>query len=150
MNLEQRYTTAGNKYPYVSKVRELQAAIGPDGKDVTGITRGVNFLDGEVKSGPTAPDQVQNEFIRNDAGDFVYGGGGKIAGTYKLSRWLSRGIEKGDAYVNNSRFNSFKGVTIHKYNWLSERQSFVGGLQNDSKIRVNGSASGPSPRGLNG
>lgn len=140
MTLEERYKQAAET-TYVGRVKKFQT----DGK----AGEGVNFMDGDRPSAG-APDTVQKEFTKNATGDFLYGGGGKVAGTYKLSRWLNKGIEKGDAYVNNSRFNSFKGVTIHKYNWLSERQSFVGGLKDPSKGRVNGSASGPSPRGVNG
>jgi hypothetical protein len=152
MTLEERYNAAGNE-TYVGRVKNLQAAD-------AGAGSGVNFLDGDQRSvwspGSTAaPDQVQTEFTRNNAGDFRYGGGGKVPGAYTLSRWLNKGIEKGDTYLSNNRFTTVSdprnaSTLLQKYNWLKEDATFAGKLPDLTKGRVNGAASGPSPAGLNG
>lgn len=149
MTLEERYK-ASSENTYVGRVRSKQAAIGPDGKDLTGVTRGVDFLDGKPKSAPTAPDQVQDEFTRNNSGDFRYDGGGKIPGAnagdpktqYKLSRWLTKGIEKGDSYMTDIRFTTVSDIRngtnnlIYKYSALIGKK-FAGGA---SEVGVNTSA----------
>lgn len=156
MTLEERYNSA-TANSYVGRVKNLQAA------DV-GARAGVNFFDGEPRGvwspdATAAPDQIQTEFKRNTAGDFRYGGGGKIPGsptnTYSLSRWLTKGVEKGDTYLSNNRFTTVSDIRnastlLQKYNWLKEDQTFAGKLPQSSKGRVTGSPSGPSPAGLNG
>lgn len=156
MTLEERYNSATDN-TYVGRVKKLQAAE-------VGAGRGVNFLDGEPRNSwspdsTAAPDQVQTEFTRNAAGDFRYGGGGKVPGstdnTYKLSRWLTRGVEKGDTYLANNRFTTINdvrnaGTLLQRYNWLQENSTFAGKLPDLSKGKVIGSPSGPSPAGLNG
>lgn len=152
MTLEERYNAAGND-TYVGRVKNLQAAD-------AGAREGVNFMDGDGRGqwGPgktPAPDQVQTEFKRNAEGDFRYGSGGKVAGTYTLSRWLDKGVQKGDTYLTNNRFTTVKDVRnadtiIQKYNWLNEGKTFAGKLPSLTKGKVTGSPSGPSPAGLNG
>jgi hypothetical protein len=102
---------------------------------------------------------VQTEFKRNVEGAFRYGGGGKVPGspdnTYSLSRWLDKGVVKGDTYLSNNRFTTVSdtrnaSTLLQKYNWLKEDSTFAGKLPQLSKGRVNGSAAGPSPAGLNG
>lgn len=153
MTLEERYNAAGAD-SYVGRVKTLQAA------DV-GAGKGVNFLDGDGRGqwspgSEAAPDVVQNEFTRNAAGDFRYGGGGKVPGSYLLSRWLDRGITKGDTYFANNKFTTIQDVRnpnnlVHKYSPLSGK-SFqdIGKLSELSKGKVTGAPSGPSPAGLNG
>lgn len=156
MTLEERYNAASAN-TYVGRVKNSQAA------DVGGNKPGVNFFDGDPRSvwspdSTAAPDQVQNEFTRNAAGDFRYGGGGKQPGagtTYDLSRWLAKGVDKGDTYLSNNRFTTVSDVRnastlLQKYNWLKEDATFAGRLSDISKGKVVGSPSGPSPAGLNG
>lgn len=156
MTLEERYNAASAN-TYVGRVRSLQAAE-------VGAKDGVNFLDGDARNiwspGSTAaPDQVQTEFKRNAEGAFRYGGGGKVPGspdnTYSLSRWLKKGVEKGDTYLVNNRFTTVSdtrnaSTLLQRYNWLNEGKTFAGKLPDLAKGRVNGAASGPSPAGLNG
>lgn len=155
MTLEERYNAAGNE-TYVGRVRSLQAA------DVGGNKPGVNFVDGDPRNtwspdSTAAPDQVQREFTRNAAGDFRYGGGGKQPGSgtdYVLSRWLNKGVEKGDTYLTNNRFTTVSDVRnastlLQKYHWLNEGVTFSGKVVS-AKNRVTGAPSGPSPKGLNG
>jgi len=152
MTLEERYNAAGND-TYVGRVKSKQAAD-------AGAGAGVNFFDGEARNTWTpdataAPDQVQTEFKRNAQGDFRYGGGGKIAGKYTLSRWLNKGVEKGDTYLANNKFTTVSDVRnastlLQKYNWMNEGKTFAGTLPALSKGKVTGSPSGPSPAGLNG
>ena len=152
MTLEERYNSAGAN-TYVGRVKNLQAAD-------AGTGPGVNFMDGDGKSqwGPgktPAPDQVQTEFKRNTQGDFRYGGGGKVAGTYTLSRWLTKGIDKGDTYLTNNKFTTVSDIRnastlLQKYNWMNEGKTFAGTLPSLSKGKVTGAPSGPSPAGLNG
>jgi hypothetical protein len=110
MNLEDRYkaatagTNAGNA------------------RTVVGVT-GVNFFDGIGRDKTPAPDEVQDGFIPNASGDYRYGGGGKIPGTYTLSRWLDKAVNKVDTLFANNAFTSIlKGDTrnapntpIHKF-----------------------------------
>lgn len=152
MNLEERYNAAGAE-TYVGRVKTMQAA------DV-GAGAGVNFFDGDARNvwspeSTAAPDQVQTEFTRNNAGDYRYGGGGKVAGAYSLSRWLNKGVEKGDTYLTNNRFTTVSDVRnastlLQKYNWMNEGKTFAGTLPALSKGKVSGAPSGPSPAGLNG
>lgn len=156
MTLEERYQKAPAT-SYVGKVRDAQAA------DV-GSGAGVNFMDGEGKSKwesgkSPAPDQYQNEFTRNAEGDFRYGGGGKVPGspdnTYKLSRWLTKGTQKGDTYLTNNRFTTINdtrnaNTLLQRYNWMKEDSTFAGKLPALTKGKVNGAPSGPAPAGLNG
>jgi hypothetical protein len=159
MTLEERYNQAAET-TYVGKVRAQQAAD-------AGARGGVNFMDGDGRGswsqGQTpAVDQVQTEFSRNAAGAYRYGGAGKVPAstndkTYPLSRWLSRGVTKGDTYFTNTRFinigdvRNAPGTRVHKYSPLTEDDKFIAkALQELAKGRVNGSASGPAPAGLNG
>lgn len=155
MTLEERYNNASAN-TYVGKVKSIQAADAGAGK-------GVNFMDGDGRGmwspdSTAAPDQVQTEFTRNAAGDFRYGGGGKVPGnpdnTYKLSRWLTKGVQKGDTYLANNRFTTVSDVRnastlLQKYNWLKDDATFSGKVASAGN-KVKGSPAGPSPAGLNG
>lgn len=161
MNLEERYNTAAAT-TYAGRVRTTQAA------DV-GVGLGVNFFDGDGREqwrpGTTAPDDVvQNEFKRNAAGDFRYGGGGKVPAatnnkSYPLSRWLSRGTDKGDTYFTNNRYTTIiggdvrnvPGRQVHTFSPLSGKkfdESSI--LSTFAKGRISGGASGPAPAGIGG
>jgi hypothetical protein len=152
MTLEERYNAAGAN-TYVGRVRTLQAA------DVGGNKPGVNFMNGEGFTGtPPAPDQVQTEFTRNNAGDFKYAGGGKVPGSpdnkYVLSRWLTKGVEKGDTYLTNTRFTTVSDVRnastlLQRYNWLKDTNKFIGTLAEGTRGRIT-PATGPTPAGLQG
>lgn len=160
MNLEERYNAASEN-TYVGKVRARQAA------DV-GENPGVNFLDGDGRGqftpGQSAPpDVVQNEFKRHDAGDFRYGGGGKVpgastTGNYPLSRWLQRGVEKGDTYMTNNRYTTISDVRnasnlVYKYSPLvgkSFSESAILSEMSKAKIGPQSSPVGPTPAGLGG
>lgn len=147
MTLEERYNAAGTD-TYVGRVKSFQAAD-------AGAIDGVNFMNGEGFTGtPPAPDQVQTEFKRNAEGDFKYGGGGKVAGAYSLSRWLPKGINKGDTYLTNTKFNTVSDVRnaskrIQNYDWLSDANKFTG-KSTTAKNRVDGSPAGVAPGGVNG
>lgn len=153
MTLEERYNAAGNE-SYVGRVKAFQAAD-------AGARGGVNFMDGEGRpewspTAESAPDVVQNEFTRNAEGDFRYGGGGKVPGTYTLSRWLQRGVDKGDTYFTNNKFTTIQdtrnaNTVVHKYSPLAGKSFQVAGkLSELSKSKVTGSPAGPSPAGLGG
>lgn len=160
MNLEERYNAASEN-TYVGKVRARQAAD-------AGSNPGVNFLDGDGRGqwtpGQTAaPDVVQNEFKRNAEGDFRYGGGGKVpggstAGDYPLSRWLQRGVEKGDTYMTNNRYTTISDARnasniVYKYSPLvgkSFSESAILSELSKSKIGPQSSPVGPTPAGLGG
>jgi hypothetical protein len=157
MNLEERYNAAGAN-TYVGRVRALQAAD-------AGAREGVNFLDGDGRGlwspeSTAAPDQVQTEFKRNAEGDFRYGGGGKVPGspdnTYQLSRWLPRGVDKGDTYFTNVRYTTVQDVRnastlVHKYSPLSGKKFDEATILSElSKGKISGSPTGPSPAGLGG
>jgi hypothetical protein len=143
MNLEERYKAASAD-TYVGRVRTRQA-------EEAGPIRGVDFMDGVVKQGA---DRIQDGFIRNTAGDFKYGGGGKVAGTVGLSRWLAPGLEKGDAYFADTRFTTIltgnvrtaPGTLVHKYSPLAgkkfEESAILSSL---AKGRITGAAGGPTP-----
>jgi hypothetical protein len=159
MNLEERYNAASEN-TYVGRVRARQAAD-------AGAGPGVDFFDGDGRAAwsPTAtpaPDEVQTEFTRNNEGDFRYGGGGKAPaltdnGSYPLSRWLARGLEKGDAYFANNRYTTIgnirnaPGTVVHKY-WSTDGKRFdeAAILSELSKGKIGGSPVGPSPAGLGG
>jgi hypothetical protein len=71
-----------------------------------------------------------------------------------LSRWLDKGVKKGDTYFTNNRFTTISDVKnsenlIQKYSPLTGRD-FTTTLAALTKGRLNGSAAGPSPAGLNG
>lgn len=155
MTLEERYNSAAAS-TYVGKVKDMQAA------DAGTVAPGVNFMDGDGKGqwvpGATAvTDLVQTEFKRNAAGDYRYGGGGKTPagtnnGSFPLSRWLTRGLQKGDDYMRNNRFTTISDARnasnlVYKFNPTSP---FIGTLSNRTQGKVNGGASGPSPSGING
>lgn len=160
MNLEERYNAASEN-TYVGKVRARQAAD-------AGAGAGTNFLDGDGSGqwqpGQTAaPDVVQNEFKRNAAGDFRYGGGGKSPGgtnngSYPLSRWLQRGLEKGDTYMTNNRYTTITDARnssnmVYKYSPMvgkSFSESAILSEMSKAKIGPQSSPVGPTPGGLNG
>lgn len=153
MTLEERYNAAGND-TYVGRVKSFQAAD-------AGAIDGVNFMDGDGRGawspGKTpATDAVQTEFKRGAEGDFRYGGGGKVAGVYALSRWLPKGTDKGDTYYTNNRFTTIKDVrnadtVVHKYSPLAGKTFEVAGnLSELAKGKFTGSPSGPSPAGRAG
>jgi len=160
LTLEQRYLTAPDT-SYVGKVRITQA---PE----TTSTRGTNFLDGDGRSrwtpDITPPDDVvQNEFTRNPEGAFRYGGGGfNPAGTnnksYPLSRWLARGVGKGDEYMANTKFNSLifgdtrnvPNRIVHRFSPLAGKTFYDYIVSAITKTKFVGPASGPPPGGING
>jgi len=163
MNLEERYNAAPES-TYVGRVRARQSAD-------AGAGPGVNFVDGDPRGvwspdGTAAPDQVQAEFTRNALGDYRYGGGGKEAaatndGSYPLSRWLARGVEKAfksaDSYFNNTRYTSIgdtrnaPGTLVHKYAPLDGKQFDEAAILSElSKGKISGAPTGPSPAGLGG
>lgn len=145
MNLEERYNSAAPS-SYVGRVRDGQSSE-------AGAGPGVNFMDGTPRTAP-GPDEVQREFTRNNAGDFKYGGGGKVPGTYALSRWLTRGLEKARDYFTNNKFTTIAqgdtrnapGTQVHKFSPLPgkkfEESSIISEL---AKGKINGPASGPTP-----
>jgi len=144
MSLEKLYTDATSGNAFLSRTKQA-ADVGP--------INGVNFMDGDPRSGTPAPDQVQTEFKRNTAGDFRYGGGGKVPGVYSLSRWLARGTTKGDTYLTNNKFTTISdvrnaNVKVQKYGWLTSGETFIGKLGVDPKARVQGPSGGPSPASL--
>lgn len=150
MTLEERYNAASDD-TYVGRVKSLQAG------GETGA--GVNFMDGEGRGSwspgvEAAPDVVQKEFTKNAIGDFRYGGGGKVPGTYILSRWLDKAINKGDTYLTNNKFTTVNdvrnaGTVVHKYSGQSGKDiSSV--LSEISKGKLTGAPGGPSPAGLGG
>lgn len=158
--LEERYNDATNE-TYVGRVKMLQA------NEVA--TRGVNFLDGDPvgtwSPGRTdSPDKFQNEFIRNKPGDFRYGGGGKVPGTYALTRWLDKSLKiafdgegptsRPMGYWHDSKFtllNDMKNSNVQLHNFVPlPNKSFSDSLNPLAKGRVTGTPSGPSPAGLNG
>jgi len=152
MDLKTRYENAAAS-TYVGKVRTMQAAD-------AGAINGVNFMNGEGFVGtPPAPDQVQTEFKRGAEGDFKYGGGSKVPAatnnkSYPLSRWLAKGIDKGDTYLTNTRFNTLSDVRnsskkIQEYDWRAAGNSFAG-KSTSAKTRIDGAASGRAPGGING
>jgi hypothetical protein len=158
--LEQRYLAAPES-SYVGKVRTTQAAE-------TTSTRGTNFLDGDGRNswGPGTtppPDVVQDEFKRNAEGAFRYGGGGLTPAatnnkSYPLSRWLARGVGKGDEYLVNPRFTSLiTGDTrnepnriIHRFSPLAGKTFYDFIVSAITKTKFVGPASGPPPSGING
>jgi hypothetical protein len=146
-----------------SLLERYTAATSPTLTVVKGLgesaAQGVNFTDGVPRTAP-GPDVVQTEFKPNAAGDFKYGGGGKTPAatnnkSYPLSRWLARGVEKGDAYLTNPRFTTISdvrngpGTVVHNYSPFAGKD-FTTTLPEMTKGRVNGSASGPSPSGVAG
>lgn len=154
--LEELYNEAAGD-SYVGRVRQQQAA------DAGTADTGTNFFDGVGRDQQNnAPDEYQDEFSRNTAGDYRYGGGGKVPGTEgtTLSRWLSKGIAKafGDVdgntnennYFTSPRFNpnyqdiSGELVKVHRYAPLADRD-FKSNLADLSRGRVTGAASGPKP-----
>lgn len=151
MTLEERYNAAGPD-SYAGRVRLQQAA------DAGTADTGVNFFDGVGRGqGNNAPDEYQDEFSRNEAGSFRYGGNDKTPagtndGSYPLSRWLQKGLtkafESGESYFQSSRFNPNYADTngselkVHKFAPLPDRD-FISKLGDLSKGRVLGRASGP-------
>lgn len=150
MTLEERYNAAGAD-TYVGRVKTTQAG-GEAGA-------GVNFMDGDGRNAwspdaTAAPDQVQTEFTKNAAGDFRYGGGGKVAGAYSLSRWLQKGVDKGDTYLTNNRYTTINdvrnaGTVVHKYSGQSGKD-LTTVLSELSKGKLSGAPGGPSPASLAG
>lgn len=153
MTLEERYNAAGND-SYVGRVKAFQAAD-------AGAIDGANFMDGSGKpkfaaGGAPAPDQVQTEFKRNAEGDFRYDGGGKVAGSYELSRWLPKGVNVADTYFVNNKFTTVQdtrnaNVQVHKYSPLSGKSFYAAGnLSELAKGKFTGAPAGPSPAGVQG
>jgi hypothetical protein len=167
MNLEERYNNAGQN-TYVGRVRARQASD-------AGTGPGVNFLDGDTRGTwapgqEAAPDTMQAEFTRNDAGDFRYGGGGKEPGSgdsYLLSRWLEKSLKIAfdgvgpsrlpTGYWQNSRFttvNNVRNGNVKVHNWAPvagkafDEAAILSEFSRGTLIR--GSAVGPTPAGLNG
>lgn len=150
MTLEERYNAAGPD-SYAGRVRARQAA------DAGTADTGVNYFDGVGRGqGNDSPDEYQDEFTRNEAGDYRYGKNKVPAGTndgsYPLSSWLQRGLNKafdnGDSYFQSSRFNptytdsNGSELKVHRFAPLPDRK-FIDKLADLSKGRVLGRASGP-------
>lgn len=92
-------------------------------RTVAGVT-GVNFFDGTGRDqNNTAPDEFQKGFEPNASGDYRYGGGGKLPGTYTASSWLTKALGKVDTLFANAAFNSIlrgdvrnaPNTTVHKF-----------------------------------
>jgi hypothetical protein len=92
-------------------------------RTVVGVS-GVNFFDGNGRNqNNSAPDEFQEGFTPNNAGDYRYGGGGKTPGTYAASSWLDKAVKKVDELFSNAAFNSIlKGdvrnapnTPVHKF-----------------------------------
>jgi hypothetical protein len=172
MGLVELYNEAGAD-TYVGRVREQQSSD-------AGAGRGVNFFDGSGRDawspgGTPAPDEFQDEFKRNDAGDFRYAGGSKNPGSgdggdYVLSRWLAKSLKIAfggegprtltDGYWNNNRFTTVNdtrnsGTELHRFAPVAGRtfeEYTLPGEDNPGVIknRTKGAPSGPVPGGLGG
>jgi hypothetical protein len=149
MDLLKRYEAATS--PTIAQVKTIGTESSP----------GVNFLDGAQRTRTPAIDTVQTEFTPNANGSFLYDGNGKVAGTYSLSRWLDAGIEKGDAYLSNTKFTTIvkgdvrnaAGTILHKYSQLQGKSFFdAAGLSPFAKSRANPNSNsyGPGVAGVNG
>jgi hypothetical protein len=113
MDLKKRYeeaaagTNAGN-------AKTIGTAASPVTNFFDGVGRGQNN---------NAPDEYQEEFAANTPGDFRYGGGGKIPGTYARSSWKDIGLNKLDTLFANNAFTSIirgdvrnaPNAVIHKF-----------------------------------
>ena len=151
MTLEERYNAAGQD-SYAGRVRQRQAA------DAGTADTGVNFFDGVGRDqGNNTPDQYQDEFTRNEAGDFRYGANSKVPaasndGSYPLSRWLQRGLEKAfdsaESYYQSTRYRpsyadlNGEELQTHRHAPLPDRD-FVSKLGVGARGRVAGRPSGP-------
>lgn len=91
---------------------------------VTVGVSGVNFFDGAARAtNNVAPDEYQEGFKPNSAGDYRYGGGGKTPGTYTASTWLNKALDKAkELYANAALKTILKGdtrnapgTTVHKF-----------------------------------
>lgn len=158
-SLEDMYNNAGSE-TYVGQVRTLQA-------EDRGRGAGVNFLDGDGrgKFSPglnPAPDAFQTEFTRNAAGDYRYGGGGKVPGTYNTSRWLEKSLKLAfdgegpsslpTGYFLNNKFNPLlsNGERLHKFAPLTGKTLLDNTSNFTRSIIVGSSVSGRLPLGLAG
>ena len=146
MDLLTRYTAATS--PTIAQVKTIGTAASP----------GVNFWDGGPRTRTPAVDTVQKEFTPNEAGTLTTPAATNNK-TYPLSRWLKVGVEKGDAYLANSRFTTISdvrnapGTILHKFSQLPNKSFFAnGGLSAFAKTRANPNSSGygPGPAGING
>lgn len=152
MSLEQRWKDATS--PTIVQVK----TIGNAG------SHGVDFLDGTPRTRVPAIDTVQAEFTPNLEGDFKYGGGNKVPAatndkSYPLSRWLAKGVTKGDTYLANNKFTTFgdvrnaAGTILHKFSQLEGKSFFsAGGLSPFAAARANPNSNsyGPGPAGISG
>ena len=161
-SLEEMYNNAGSQ-TYVGQVRTLQA-------EDRGAGRGVNFLDGDGrgKFSPglnSSPDQFQEEFKRNNAGDYRYGGGGKVPGTYATTRWLEKSLKlafdgegpssRPNGYWGDNRFTLLNDARnssriLHQYVPLPGRTLLDNTSSFTRAIIVGSSVSGRLPLGLAG
>jgi hypothetical protein len=148
MDLLKRYEEAAKTSPTIAHVKTIGTAASP----------GVNFLDGVPRTRATAPDTVQTEFTPNAAGTITTPAATNNK-TYPLSRWKPVGVQKGDAYLANTRFTTFgdvrnaAGTILHKFSQLADKSFFAaGGLSEFAKARANPNSSGygPGPAGING
>ncbi len=146
MDLLTRYTAATS--PTIAQVKTIGTAASP----------GVNFWDGGPRTRTPAVDTVQKEFTPNAAGTLTTPAATNDK-TYPLSRWLLVGVQKGDAYLANSRFTTISdvrnapGTILHKFSQLVDKSFFAaGGLSEFAKTRANPNSSGygPGPAGING
>lgn len=146
MDLLTRYTAATS--PTIAQVKTIGTAASP----------GVNFWDGGPRTRTPAVDTVQKEFTPNAAGTLTTPAVTNDK-TYPLSRWLSVGVQKGDAYLTNSRFTTISdvrnapGTILHKFSQLVDKSFFAaGGLSEFAKTRANPNSSGygPGVAGING
>ena len=148
MDLLKRYEEAAKTSPTIAQVKTIGTAASP----------GVNFWDGGPRTRTPAVDTVQKEFTPNAAGTLTTPAVTNDK-TYPLSRWLSVGVQKGDAYLTNSRFTTISdvrnapGTILHKFSQLADKSFFAaGGLSEFAKARANPNSSGygPGPAGING
>lgn len=164
--LAQLYTTAGAS-TYVGKVRTFQAA------PIEGAVkeRGVNFLDGKPRSRTAADDIFQDEFKRNNPGDYKYGQGkvpgsaDAATGTGTLTRWQPKALNIAfgngqHPHFNNgnlySKFKLFRSVNYHT--WTPPVGNGTGNQFKNwtvlsafsRNIAISGPPKGPSPTGLQG
>lgn len=122
MSLEKRWTEAAAG-TNAAKARTIAnaAATGPQTP-----AQLVNFFDGTGRStGNTVADEYQTGFTGNKLGDFRYNAGGKVPGTYTLSKFLDKATNKSDVLFTDSKFTTLvngdsagknaTGAVVHKF-----------------------------------
>lgn len=176
MSLLDLYKNAGES-TYVGRVRANQVGYTSTGEDVTTLSRGVNFFDGQPRNqNDDRPDAYQTELTRNAPRSFKYetpGQNGKVPGADTsttgltgLSRWTSSALNiafKDTTTVLGKtsifdRFKAFKGKSswagqqhFHRYNPVTDNGQFNTVLPTQfQKDRATVGTPAPSPAGLQG